>query len=172
MQNTVKKTKNKTNIGKLFEYEFTKQCEQLMTDEAGHKLVLTRLRDSETRFKDIDNPCDFILYYYPNAYYLELKASQGNRLNFKGRIRPNQWEGLLDYSFCKGTYAGILLWFYEYKETYFINIKLLEQMRQDGKKSISLDECRELAILFDGHTPRKYTKYDIINNLNKIKSSN
>lgn len=153
------------DIGKQFEFEFTKQCE----DTPG--LVLTRLHDVNGKFKDVDNPCDFILYKYPNVYYLELKARQGHLLNFKSGIRPNQWEGLLDYSYIEGTYAGILIWFYEHHKTYFINIKTLEKLRKSGKKSITIDDCERLGVLFDGRLKRKFTAYDINKNLDKIKSS-
>lgn len=152
------------NNGKAFEYEFAKQCEKVT------EIQLTRLHDNVNRFKDINNPCDFILYYYPNVFYLELKSTKGKSFPF-ANIRKNQWDNLSDYAHVKGTYPGFLVWFYEYNETYFLHIRTLEKILKSGKKSINLEECKKLGILFDGKLKRKYTQYYIIDNLNKIKSS-
>lgn len=48
-------------------------------------------------YKNIDNPCDLIVYRNGTLNMFELKAIHGNCLNFKSHIRENQWNNLIKY---------------------------------------------------------------------------
>lgn len=62
------------SLAKNFEAKFKQDFSKL--DGA----VIDRLYDTTNGFKNINNPCDFIGYKFPNAFYLELKTTKGNTL--------------------------------------------------------------------------------------------
>lgn len=115
---------------------------------------IDRVHDQTTRYKGSTNICDFIVYREPYEYYFECKSVHGNTLSiysipkmgkdgklhgFYGNIRDNQWEGLLEKSKIKGVRAGIICWWVDKDTTMFIDIRLLEELRKKGYKSI--DYC-------------------------------
>jgi hypothetical protein len=105
---------------------------------------IDRLIDPQNGFAGVRNICDFIVYNYPNQYYIECKSCYGNTLSIHsndpkrryGNITNNQWEGLLEKSKIPGVKAGVLVWFIDHDETYWLDIRLLQMMRDDGYKSI------------------------------------
>ena len=73
-------------------------------------------------YSGVNNPCDFIIYKYPNILFLECKAVHGNTLNFKSDIKKNQWDKLLKYSEVEGVNAGIVCWYIDWDVTVFLPI--------------------------------------------------
>ena len=69
-------------------------------------------------YKNIDNPCDLIVYRNGTLNMFELKAIHGNCLNFKSHIRENQWNNLVKYDLYPN--AGIIVWFIDLDKTFFI----------------------------------------------------
>jgi hypothetical protein len=59
------------NRGKQFEDVLKSQFEEL---EKQNKICFDRIYDVTMGYKEVNNPCDFILYKKPNILYLEAKA--------------------------------------------------------------------------------------------------
>lgn len=121
-------------------------------------------------YKQINNPCDFIIYKKPNILFLECKAIHGNTLNFKSHIRENQWQQLLQYSQVDGVNAGIICWFIDRDETYFIDITLLERLKQHGKKSFHPDRDYYYmnVVPINGKKKKVFFEYDLEEFLGEI----
>ena len=130
---------NRVNRGKDFEGQV----------EAGFEKVpgvsIDRLPDPMAGYAGVKNICDYIVYKHPNQYYIECKSCYGNTMSIHsnnpkkayGNITNNQWEGLLEKSKIPGVRAGILVWFIDHDETYWIDIRLLKRHRDEGNKSIA-----------------------------------
>jgi hypothetical protein len=130
---------NRVNRGKDFEgqvYDGFAKIDGVSID---------RLPDPMAGYAGVKNICDFLVYKYPNQYYIECKSCYGNTLSIHsndpkrkyGNITNNQWEGLLEKSKIPGVRAGILVWFIDHDETYWIDIRLLQKHRDNGNKSIA-----------------------------------
>lgn len=125
----------KVNRGKQFE----KKVEQSLSRV--QDCTITRLQDPMAGFKGIKNICDYIVYKHPCITYLECKCCYGNRLPFSN-ITETQWEGLLSKSEVYGVRAGIMCWFIDHDLTFFIPIKVLDDMKVfENKHSIHYEEC-------------------------------
>ena len=90
-------------------------------------------------YKQINNPCDLIVFKKGTLNLFECKAIHGNTLNFNSRIRENQWNRLLDYSYISGLNAGIIVWFIDFDKTLFIPIQSLQLLKEENFKSFN---CR------------------------------
>lgn len=121
------------NRGKDFENVIRKAFEKV------EGVSIDRLHDQMTGYKVTSaNICDFIVYKKPYQYYIECKSVHGNTLPFSN-ITTNQWNGLLEKSKIEGVYAGIICWWIDLDETWFIPIDVLEDAKQVMKaKSINL----------------------------------
>lgn len=120
----------KKNHGKEFEDQIRKGL------QAVEDSWVERLPDQVSRFKGSNNPSDFIFYKYPRMFYLECKSTEEDTLSFE---KITQWQDLLERARVNGIVAGVMVWFINRDETYFIDIRLLECMRQEGYKSIPWD---------------------------------
>ena len=88
-------------------------------------------------YKQINNPCDLIVFRNGTLNLFECKAIHGNTLNFNSHIRENQWNKLLEYSSISSVNAGILIWFVDLDLTLFIEIDWLDYLRKRGYKSFN-----------------------------------
>ncbi len=130
---------NRVNRGKDFEG----QVEAGFANIAG--VSIDRLPDPMAGYAGVKNICDFIVYKYPLQYYIECKSCYGNTFSIHsndykrkyGNITNNQWEGLLEKSAIPGVNAGVMLWFIDHDETYWLDIRLLQILKERGDKSIS-----------------------------------
>ena len=130
---------NRVNRGKDFEGQVHDGFLQIPG------VSIDRLPDPMAGYAGIKNICDFIVYNKPNLYYIECKSCYGNTMSIHsndpkkkyGNITNNQWEGLRDKSTKPGVYAGVLVWFIDHDETFWIDIRLLQMWRDLGHKSIS-----------------------------------
>ena len=139
---------NRVNRGKDFEGQVHDGFLQIPG------VSIDRLPDPMAGYAGVKNICDFIVYKKPMQYYIECKSCYGNTMSIHsndpkkkyGNITNNQWEGLLDKAEKPGVRAGILVWFIDHDETYWIDIRLLQKHRDKGYKSISFD-CNFVDLL-------------------------
>lgn len=96
-----------------------------------------RLYDITMGYKQINNPCDFIVYKYGTLNLFECKAIHSNTLNFKSHIRQNQWDKMLEYSKISGVNAGIICWFIPCDKTIFIPMQSLQLLKDEKFKSFN-----------------------------------
>ena len=153
------------NRGKQFEDLIREQFEKI------DNITVTRLYDVTMGYKQINNPCDLIVYKKPNILFLECKAVHGNTLNFKSNIRDNQWDKLLAYSKVPGVIAGILVWFIDRDETYFVDIYWLELLKRQHYKSFNAKDCFNPTFVTPiyGKKKRIFFDYDLVRFLEDIK---
>ena len=144
-----------------------------------------RLHDQTSGFAGSTNVSDFIVYKYPNQYYVECKSVHGNTLSihsnpkadkngvlhgFYGNITDNQWEGLLEKSKIPGVIAGVMCWWVDKDVTMFMDIRLLNELSMLGYKSIdysasfALEDIDNLADMWTwiiGKKKRVFFDYDM-----------
>lgn len=130
---------NRVNRGKDFEGQVQKGFESIPG------VSIDRLPDPMAGYAGVKNICDFIVYKHPQQYYIECKSCYGNTMSIHsndpkrkyGNITNNQWDGLLEKSKIPGVKAGVLVWFIDHDETFWIDIRLLQKHKDAGNKSIS-----------------------------------
>lgn len=125
--------------------------------------TIERLPDPVGGYLGYRNPCDFIGYHYPYAYYIECKTVHSHRLPIMN-VTFNQRVGMLEASKTRGVVAGIICWFIPEDKTYFIPIQVFEKYRLDGKKSLNLHKTDTEAdgwILLRGRKKRIFFEYNI-----------
>ena len=167
------------NLGKKFEGVIKQSFEQVLG------VSVDRVHDQTTGYQGSSNICDFIMYKYPYQYYIECKSVHGNTLSihsipkpdkhgvlhgFYGNITDKQWEGLLEKSKIPGVTAGVICWWVDKDTTMFIDIRLLNELRARGYKSIDycasfvLEDIDNLEYMWDwviGKKKRRYFDYDM-----------
>ena len=123
---------------------------------------IDRFPDPMAGYGGIRNICDFVVYRYPVQVYLECKAYTGNTLNFKAAITEDQWRGLLQKSTIEGVTAGVLVWFIDHDLTGFVPIQELERLKQDGHKSLNVNDLKDGEVVWmplPGKKKRVYYEY-------------
>ena len=158
------------NRGKQFESIVQESFEKLAN------VSIDRLHDQTTGFKGSTNICDFIVYRKPRIYYFECKSVHGNTLsiygtkpeNRYGNITNKQWEGLIEKSRISGVIAGILCWWVDKNVTLFLDIRLLQLLREGSFKSIRYDFSDDLAVEIPGYKKRVFFEYDMKQFLDKM----
>ena len=134
---------------------------------------IDRLPDPMAGYAGVRNICDFLVYKYPTQYYIECKSCYGNTLSIHsndpkkkyGAITNNQWEGLLEKSKIPGVRAGILVWFIDHDLTFWYDIRLLQECKDYGMKSISWANSlghNNLCQIIAGQKRRVLFDYDFI----------
>lgn len=142
------------NPGKNFEDDVIRSVAE------NKQLSLYRLYDTTGGRAGVKNISDFIAYKYPHEYYLELKSTKENRLNFKA-ITDKQYNGLLEKSKIKGIYAGIIINYREIEKTYFVEINTIRNMREMGGKSISSEYASKVGVEMRGIKRVTRFRYDL-----------
>lgn len=142
--------KSKGSNGKNFERQFKLSAEH-------QEILIIRLNDSDLSFNPFikehtrftaKNPCDFIIYNYPNIFFLELKSTIYNSISIQNNpeeskmIKLHQINSLKDLSLTKGVYSGFIFNFKDKEtieeDTYYLSIEnFLRFLNETGKKSIS-----------------------------------
>jgi recombination protein U len=155
------------NEGKQFEKDFK--------DSISDDIYFLRLHDSATDWESVKNgtqsrtmftpknPCDFIIYKYPNMYMFEFKSGKSGRFSFDEKIiKANQIEQLEKASKHKGMVAGFIFNFRDVQETYFVDInKFIEFKNTSGKKSLNLKDCQGIGIKVKQELKKVHYKYDV-----------
>lgn len=142
------------NEGKYFESDVIKSIKE------NNNLSLYRLYDVTGGRAGVRNIADFIAYKYPHEYFLELKSTKDNRLNFN-YISDNQYTGLLEKSKIPGIYAGVLINFRGAEKTYFVDINIIKNMKEVGAKSISLEYSAKVGVELEGVKKRVRFIYNV-----------
>lgn len=121
-------------------------------------------------YSGVNNPCDFIIYRYPNILFLECKAVHGNTLNFKSDIKKNQWDKLLKYSEVEGVNAGIVCWYIDWDITVFLPIEYLQYLKEQDYKSFNIkkDINKIPRVILDGKKQRIFFDYNLKKFLEEI----
>lgn len=121
-------------------------------------------------YSGVNNPCDFIIYKYPNILFLECKAVHGNTLNFKSDIKKNQWDKLLKYSEVEGVNAGIVCWYIDWDITVFLPIEYLQYLKEQDYKSFNIkkDINKIPRVILDGKKQRIFFDYNLKKFLEEI----
>ena len=94
-----------------------------------------RLHDQMTGFKGSTNICDFIVYHYPNQFFIECKSVQGNTFPFSN-MTDKQYTGMLEMSKIYGVRAGLIVWWVDHDVTAYIPISFVKRQKALGRKSI------------------------------------
>lgn len=153
------------NRGKQFEEKLKEQLEQI------ENTLVIRLYDVTTGYKNQNNICDFIVFRNGTLNLFECKAIHGNTLNFKSHIKENQWNGLLENSKIPSVNAGIVVWFIDRDETYFIDIEYLEYLKTElNQKSFNpkTDLQKIPTSIITGKKKRVFFEYDLESFLEEI----
>lgn len=161
------------NRGKKFETIIKEAFERVP------EVSIDRIPDQTMGHKGASNICDFIVYKKPYQYYIECKSVHGNTLSihsipkpdkkgvlhgFYGNITDTQWEGLVEKSKIPGVAAGILCWWIDLDETWFIPIGVLQDAREVmGDKSINLKHPHMQSewVFIPGEKKRVFFDYDM-----------
>lgn len=145
-----RKKKSTGSKGKNFERQFKLSCDQ-------QDLLIVRLNDSDLSFNPLTknftrftakNPCDYILFSYPNIFFMELKSTEYNSISIQENIEEekmiklHQINSLTNLSLHEGVFAGFVLNFREKEnleeDTYFLSIQnFLKFKEATQKKSIN-----------------------------------
>lgn len=145
------------NRGKDFESKVSEAIKSL-------GICIERLYDVTSGHLGIHTPSDFIAYKYPSMYYLECKSITGNTLRIAD-IR--QFDDLLVRSKYDGVFAGLLIWYIDCKETFWVDIRYINKIKNEGLKSLNRKnlevENSNYVRLIDATYPRIYGKYDFSN---------
>ena len=125
------------NRGKQFENIIRESFEKVKD------IVIVRLHDQTNGFAGSKNPCDFIVYKKPVFMAIECKSVRGNTLPFSN-ITDFQWTHLSAMGKTKGVVAGVICWWVDKDTTMFIDIRLLQELKNRSYKSI--DYCASFAL--------------------------
>lgn len=96
-----------------------------------------RIFDQMTGFYGSKNICDFTLFKYPYKYYIESKATWGDRFDFS-MLTDTQHDGLLKKSSIPGVYGLVIVLFATYKRAFVLDITEIKNLEDSGKKSINI----------------------------------
>lgn len=140
------------NYGKDFEYLIRKTFESIP------EVSIDRIPDQTMGFKDRKNVSDFIVYKYPNLFYIECKAVHGNTLPF---TKITQLDGLIMKSRIRGVRAGVMCWWVDKDVTRWLPAESLEIHRLDHK-SIRFDADVPESMNINGRKKKVFFDYDLI----------
>lgn len=129
-----------SDIGKEAEEQIRKWL-----DRPSEGYSLTRLYDQMNGFYGSKNICDFILYRYPNIYYIESKATWEDRFDFS-MLTDTQHDGLLDKSEIEGAFGVVIVLFASYKRAFTLNINDIKRLEDQGQKSLNIKKIDKWRI--------------------------
>lgn len=153
------------NEGKRFEEDFK--------NSFSDNIMLQRFVDStaswdksKSRFQVV-NPCDYLVFNGKKLFYLELKSCLGKSMSKKNTDR--QFNILLDIyeknkkSNISNMILGYVFNFRDVEETYFVDIKSLDNYYKDNvnKQSVPISWCKENCILIEQELKRVRYKYNV-----------
>lgn len=177
------------NRGKKFENVIREAFEKVPNTS------VVRLHDQTTGYEGSSNHCDFVVYRKPFEYHIECKSVHGNTLSihsipkpdkkgvlhgFYGNITDKQWTGLLEKSKIEGVYAGVICWWVDRDTTMFIDIRLLQKLRELNYKSIdycasfaleNIDNLSEMWTWVTGEKKRVFFDYDMRRFLDELSAN-
>lgn len=118
-----------TNYGKHWEQKVKEDFSRI------ENCSVDRIYDSVSGYKSISNISDFIVYMYPNIYYIEVKSHKGNTFPL---TNLTQYDKLQSKVGIPGVRTGMLLWFIDHDVCLYVPTSTVTQMKADGKKSVNV----------------------------------
>lgn len=100
-----------------------------------------------TGFFGSKNICDFTLFKSPNMYYIESKATWEDRFDLS-RITETQYQGLIEKSRIDHVYGLVIVLFASYKRAFILDIKDIDDYKQEGNKSINIKKIDKWTIKY------------------------
>lgn len=73
--------------------------------------------------KTIEQPADYVCYKYPNEIYVECKSTHSTSFDY---YNQPQYSRLINKSSQKGVKAGMLVWYVNSKEVFWLDIEFLQ----------------------------------------------
>lgn len=104
-----------------------------------------RIPDQMTGFYGSSNICDFTLYKYPNIYYIESKATWGERFDFK-MLTDTQRKGLLEKSKLFGCYGIVIFLFATDKRAFVFHIEDIQTVIDSGHMSLNITKIDKWTV--------------------------
>lgn len=104
-----------------------------------------RIPDQLSGFYGSKNICDFFCYKKPYLYFIESKATYKPRFDFS-MITEYQYENLLNRSVIDGVYCVVIVLFASEQRAFILNIKDIENAKQNGTKSINITKIDKWQI--------------------------
>lgn len=124
-----------TSRGKDFEQVVRRDLEKL------DNVDVIRLYDPVGGYTGVKNICDFIVYKYPHMLCLECKTTQENTLHYS---MISQYNSLIDQLNFNGVKPGVLIWYINQKEVWWVGADYMKIQHEDlGKKSINIKDLRD-----------------------------
>lgn len=117
------------NYGKQFEQKFA----QDMRSVPG--VSIDRIYDVTYGYKSISNVSDFVVYKYPEIFYMEVKSIHGNTFPL---TNLTQYEKLKAKMGIKGVRAGVTIWYVDHSRVIYVPIGTIKRMREEGLKSVNI----------------------------------
>lgn len=122
--------------GKQFESKFAEDIRKRF--KTG---TLIRLPDQISGYKySSANICDFLLYNYPNFYFIECKSHLGNTFPL---ANLTQYDKLKEKVGIPGVRAGVILWMIDHDVVVYLPISTVTKMKDDGRKSFNVKMLEE-----------------------------
>ena len=117
------------NYGKQFEQKFLSDVRRIPG------VSIDRLYDTTSGWKNISQISDYVVYKYPEIFYMELKTIHGNTFPI---TNLTQLAKLSTKIGIKGVRAGVTIWFCDKDRIIYVPIETIIQMQKDGLKSVNI----------------------------------
>ena len=88
----------------------------------------------------VRNISDFIVYHYPNIFYIEVKSHLGNTFPLSNL---SQYDKLVVKVGIKGVRVGVIIWFIDHDKIVYVPVSSISQMKKDGLKSVNIKMLEE-----------------------------
>lgn len=106
-----------------------------------------RIPDQMTGQYGSKNICDFTCFRSPYYYYIESKATWGDRFDFS-IISENQHSKMLEKSKICGVYALIIILFASHKRAFVLRIEDIDKLEKQGVKSLNIKKIDKWPIRY------------------------
>lgn len=93
------------------------------------------------------NICDFICFKSPYFWYIESKATEHDRFDFS-MLSEIQYYGLLEKSKISNVFGIVIVLFVTYQRAFIFDIRELEKLNQQGKKSLNIKKIDKWDIKY------------------------
>lgn len=139
------------NKGKKFESRFQSDWERTVP-----KSTIDRIYDTQNYKKGVSNICDFFGFKKPCIYYLECKETKENTFNF---AKLTQYNKLVEKIGIPGVRVGVVIWFSERDKVLYVPIKTIKKMKEDGLKSVNINNIFDSSYRYIDIPSKKLSKY-------------
>ena len=127
------------NYGKKFEEKFKLDWQESIPDSC-----IIRLYDNVSGYLSISNVSDYLCYKYPNIFIIECKSHKGASIPFDAITQHNK---MIHYVGITGLRVGVILWLYEKDKVLYIPTRVIQQLIDEGEKSVGIRHLQKYDIL-------------------------